>query len=192
MIQISIDGACAKTHDKLRGVKGCWSKSVQNVYRLIDNGLPVKLVSVISSENFEQMYEIAELAYLLKVKELQFGVVIKRGRSIDSECSLTESQYERFPEVVFELFRFYEGKVYIYYSQPIQFVENKIRLSALKALEIRVNGDVFKTCTSDKCFGSLKDCTLSEMWKTASETWNELRANPYTETATEYIVKGEE
>lgn len=192
MIQISIDAACAEIHDKLRGIKGCWNKSIQNAYKLIKLELPVKLVSVISSENFDQIYDLAELAYLLKAKELQFGVVIKQGRAIDSDCSLNENQYERFPKEVAELYRYYKGKVNIYYSQPIEFVENKIRLSVLKALEIRTNGDVHKTCTSDLCFGSIKECTLREMWEKASKIWNELRAKPYSDTTTEFIVKGVE
>lgn len=187
MIQISIDGASGEIHDALRGIDGSWEKSIQSIYRLLDNHLPVKVVSVISTTNFDQIYPLAELIYLLGAKELQFGVVIKRGRAVNTECSLSLEQYQEFSGIISELHNYYQGKVNIYSSQPIQFVEKKIRLSPLKSFEIRVNGDVYKTCTSDTCFGSIRDKKLQEMWTLCSDKWNDLRTSEVQDDATEYI-----
>lgn len=189
MVQISVDGASANIHEELRGIKGCWKNTITNAYKLVKEGIHVKFASVITSKNFSEIQDIAELAYLLNVEELHFGVVIKQGRAVDSESSLSEKEYEQMPEMVSALADYYDGKMLIYYSQPVDFIEKMKRLSVLKSVEIRGNGKVYKNCTSEICFGSIKEASLKKVWESANMKWNAIRGKKYFEKSEEFITK---
>lgn len=189
MIQISVDGSSAEVHEELRGVNGCFEKTLKNAFKLAKEGIHVKFASVITEKNFSEIQDIAELAYLLNVEELHYGVVIRQGRSIDADCGISEDEYEKIPEMIAELSSLYDGKMFIYYSQPIDFIEKMKRFSAIKAVEIRGNGKVYKSCTSDICFGSIRENDLEEVWINACEMWNDIRKEEYLEKNEEYITK---
>ncbi|MGQ9719884.1 MAG: radical SAM/SPASM domain-containing protein [Candidatus Jordarchaeum sp.] len=61
-VRISIDGGEAETHDKIRGVKGSFSKAVKAVKLCSEAELMIVIVSVIMKNNLPEIKKIIELA----------------------------------------------------------------------------------------------------------------------------------
>lgn len=67
-INISLDGCCRETHDRLRGREGLFDKTVSGIRLLADNigaagsNTKITIVTVVSDANSEEIEAIAELA----------------------------------------------------------------------------------------------------------------------------------
>lgn len=61
-LSVSIDGACAKTHDTLRGVKGSFDKAVQGLEYLTSAGLNVQVIAAAYQGNKNELAGIIDLA----------------------------------------------------------------------------------------------------------------------------------
>ena len=61
-VQISLDGACAKTHDMFRGVPGMFEKTVQGIKNCVEVGdLFVEVATTITNLNYKELPEIVQL-----------------------------------------------------------------------------------------------------------------------------------
>lgn len=80
-VQVSIDGKDEKTHDKLRGVKGVFKKSIEAVKRLIEAGLPVGASTTVSTDNIDEIPDIAFLLSNLGVRTYSMRACMPCGRA---------------------------------------------------------------------------------------------------------------
>jgi len=77
-INISLDGACAETHDKIRGVKGAFDRAVEAVgliraeRKKADASLRIKTVAVLQEDNIGEAREMVRLAGDLGVECIEF------------------------------------------------------------------------------------------------------------------------
>ncbi|MBU7020020.1 MAG: radical SAM protein [Theionarchaea archaeon] len=69
-VQISLDGATSKTHEKARG-KGTFEKSLQAVSALRDAGIPTHIHYVVHRQNYEEAFEMTDF-----VRELGGGCLL--------------------------------------------------------------------------------------------------------------------
>ncbi len=60
VVGISIDGASAKTHDKIRGLHGSFEKSTNAIQQLKKAGIPTSVITTISTMNFNELPEIRD------------------------------------------------------------------------------------------------------------------------------------
>lgn len=79
--QISIDGL-EKTHDAIRG-KGAFNQLLYSLNFLKDLGFPVTLAMSVTSNNVSQMSSIVNLAHTLKIKNIHFLWLFKKGKAGD-------------------------------------------------------------------------------------------------------------
>ena len=61
-LDISIDGACAKTHDEFRGVPGAFDKAMQGVKNCVEADLCVCIATTATKKNLKEMPAIIDLA----------------------------------------------------------------------------------------------------------------------------------
>lgn len=84
-IQISLDGACEKTHEKIRNKKGCFQKVIDNilylnkVYPQINEKLSLKMV--INKLNKEEILDYINLAKSLSIKDVRLSFMVLTGRA---------------------------------------------------------------------------------------------------------------
>lgn len=77
-INVSLDGACARTHDAIRGVPGAFERAVRGIERLVTARgraavpLRVKTVAVLQENNADEVEELVQLAKKLKVDCIEF------------------------------------------------------------------------------------------------------------------------
>jgi len=99
-IQISFDGACAATHDLVRGV-GAFDGLMQGMHRLVREGLGPR-VSIFFTEmrhNLDEIPSLLELAEELGVASVATGTLVNCGRAGESAVAAPEpAQYQRLLE----------------------------------------------------------------------------------------------
>jgi MoaA/NifB/PqqE/SkfB family radical SAM enzyme len=77
-LNISLDAATAKVHDRIRGHIGAFDKAVEAISRVDyfrkKRGIPIKIkaVSVLSPDNIDEIYDLIKLAISLKVDYVDF------------------------------------------------------------------------------------------------------------------------
>lgn len=88
-VSISLDGASAETHDRVRGIPGHFEQTVQALRDLVNDGFDVQVNTVVMGENVGELPAVAELLVQIGVKiwEVFFLIQVGRGRS---SASVTE------------------------------------------------------------------------------------------------------
>jgi MoaA/NifB/PqqE/SkfB family radical SAM enzyme len=82
-IQISLDGATAETHDRVRG-KGAFNKAIETVKLLQASGLEITLMFTLQGNNMPDIPQLIELAKEENVKAL----AVERGNPCSSGNAL--------------------------------------------------------------------------------------------------------
>jgi radical SAM protein with 4Fe4S-binding SPASM domain len=85
-ISLSIDAAIAERHDALRGVPGCFARTMEAGRAAADVGLPVQVNTLVAAETVDDLPAIHELAVALRVPRwsLFFLVSVGRGAVLES------------------------------------------------------------------------------------------------------------
>ena len=96
-IQVSLDGATAKTHDRVRG-KGSFARTLSGLRRLVAGGLGSRTFVAFTEmrHNFNELPLLLELVADLGVSRLVAGTLIRGGRAAQNAHLLlpTPSQYK--------------------------------------------------------------------------------------------------
>ncbi len=81
-VQISLDGATAKTHDWLRG-NGMFDRAIQGIKNAVKEGLCVGIATTITSRNYDEAPRIIDLTEKLGAKIWMYYNFIPTGRGKD-------------------------------------------------------------------------------------------------------------
>lgn len=84
IIQTSLDGAFAATHDLHRG-RGSWQRTIDGIHHLIDLGLPPRVALTETPENIAEVPAVAELLAALGLPAENFAVRPLLHRGVASE-----------------------------------------------------------------------------------------------------------
>jgi AdoMet-dependent heme synthase len=91
-VSISLDGACARTHDSIRRVQGTFDRTIERIRKAIKLGLNVQVNTAVMRLNFRELPRMFNLTRTLGVKtwELFFLVRVGRGTGVEdmspAEC----------------------------------------------------------------------------------------------------------
>lgn len=82
----SIDGP-ADYHDMFRGKRGSFAKAENGIARLVELGVPIKIVTTVCKDSLKYIDWCADWAYKIKAKALQFQPLenIGRGKGIENK-----------------------------------------------------------------------------------------------------------
>ncbi len=83
-VSVSLDGDDAAVHDPIRGVKGCFDRSVEGLRRLVEAGLRPQVIMSVMRGNRDRMTDVVRLAESLGAGSVKFNVVqpTARGESL--------------------------------------------------------------------------------------------------------------
>lgn len=181
-VQISLDGATAKTHEKLR-LRGDWGKAVAACKLLKKHGVNTEIVFVPTQFNINEIGNIIELAYSLGAYGFYTGKTMRIGRAAqnwDIICP-SEDEYARFFDVLQEKTEKYRGKMKIYYYPYDVIEELKYRMEKPSAsLLVVPNGKVKLIGPLPFICGDLKKQSLSEVWEDYKEAWRKPEVIEFT------------
>jgi len=87
-VSISLDGADAKTHDKIRGARGAFGKATAAVRYLAENNIKPQVIMSVMQSNVDQVEAVVRLAEELGADSVKFNVIqpTGRGESVYSAC----------------------------------------------------------------------------------------------------------
>lgn len=172
-VQISLDGATAETHEKLR-LSGDWNKAVSACRLLIKRKVNTEIVFVPTKFNIHEVAELIDLAYSLGVYGVYTGKIMRIGRAAQNWDILcpTDEEYEKFFTALNAKVKQYDGKMKVYYY-PYDVVEElKYRLDSSSAsLLVIPNGKVKLIGPLPFICGDLKKQTLLEIWENYKKAW---------------------
>ncbi len=172
-VQISLDGATAETHERLR-LRGDWEKAVAASKLLIEYGVNTEIVFVPTQFNIHEISEIIDLAYSLGAYGFYTGKTMRIGRAAQNWDILcpSDDEYAEFFEVLQQKTAQYKGKMKIYHY-PYDVVEElKYRLQCPSAsLLVVPNGKVKLIGPLPFICGDLKKQSLSQIWKNYKKAW---------------------
>ena len=181
-VQISLDGATAETHEKLRK-RGDWAKAVAACKSLIEKGVNTEIVFVPTQFNIHEIGEIIELAYSLGVYGFYTGKTMRIGRAAqnwDIICP-SEDEYAKFFDVLQEKNAKYDGKMKIYHYPYDVIEELKYRLEKPSAsLLVVPNGKVKLIGPLPFICGDLKKKKLKDIWEDYKAAWRKPEVIEFT------------
>ncbi|MDA8396945.1 MAG: radical SAM protein [Actinomycetota bacterium] len=105
-ISLSIDGPNPQIHDRFRGVKGTFDRSIQVAHAVVDSGMSLQLNTSVGRFTLEGLEAMGDLAKSLQVSSWEVFFVIPMGRA-NLKSSLEAEENER----VLEYLADYQGKV---------------------------------------------------------------------------------
>lgn len=100
-VSISLDGACAATHDGIRGVAGHFADTVAAVRAFVATGLTVQVNTTVMQHNVAELAEIAALLLEADVAVWEVFFLVHVGRGI-ATGSLSAAQHEQVCHFLFD------------------------------------------------------------------------------------------
>jgi SynChlorMet cassette radical SAM/SPASM protein ScmF len=122
-ISVSLDGACAATHDPFRGVKGSFERAVQGIRYLVEAGFHPQVIMSLHAGNVDEIEALVRLAESLGAGSVKFNLIQPSGRGE----VMTERGKVLGIEKLVELGRWVEGvlqkqtELSLHYSWPVVF-----------------------------------------------------------------------
>ena len=94
-VQVSIDGASAQSHERLRQLPGSFDKAIEGIRLLRESGVTVGVSFTPTRFNIEEWSEVYELCVSLDVAELREQPLMPLGTCLHNydEIAPTEAQY---------------------------------------------------------------------------------------------------
>jgi SynChlorMet cassette radical SAM/SPASM protein ScmF len=151
-ISVSLDGACAETHDAFRGVKGSYEKTVQSIKFLVEVGFHPQVIMSIHKGNINEIQALVLLAENLGAGSVKFNLINSTGRGE----KMSERGQTLSLEHLVETGRWVEhdlqvnASIPLYYSWPIAFYSIR-----------RLSNQGRSSCNMDGILGILPDGHLA-------------------------------
>jgi len=105
-VQISLDGASAKTHDNFRGIKGVFDKTIKGIKNCVEEGFFINIATTATHYNFKEIPKIIDLCEELGVKWFMVYNFVPTGRgSFISDNDLTPEEREELLKTLWQKLR---------------------------------------------------------------------------------------
>ncbi|MFX1606803.1 MAG: SPASM domain-containing protein, partial [Promethearchaeota archaeon] len=102
-VQISIDGANARTHDEFRGMTGAFDRAIKGIRNCVAEGLFVEVSTTVTHHNIGEIHDVIHLCEDLKARWLMFYNLVPVGRGVELiDTDLTPNEREYLLEVLWE------------------------------------------------------------------------------------------
>ena len=168
---VSIDGAAPALHDGARGVPGSWARATRAVHLLLERGVRVQVVHVLTPDNARQLPDLLAAMADLGVREIAIAPVQQIGAAARSERWAVD---RRAAESAVRAFQKADGdridvRMRGEVVDSIDFYAGRVPRSML----VRPNGQVRIDSINPFMFGHALRDGLGGAWEQIRERWNE-------------------
>ena len=80
-VSVSLDAAAKEIHDELRGVRGCFLKTIEGIRRISDKELNVQIITTLQHKNKDELFELFKLCEQLGVNSIKINHLLPFGRA---------------------------------------------------------------------------------------------------------------
>lgn len=158
---VSIDGAHASTHDRLRGAPGSFDRAVSAVKKLVDIGIRVRINMVASSQNYKEIPDTILLAQSIgasQISIMQFRPV-GQGQYTKHQFELDDDLFHRFAN---------SAKSRLATDNFVTNVSNRQHFGGFPAIQPDATVKTLTLEGNPIDLGSLLDSTLTNLWRKES------------------------
>jgi len=183
-VQVSLDGVCQETHDKIRG-KGTFEKAIRAIHFFQDSGIEVTLRMTLTSYNFHEVEDFVKVGKELGVISVSCRKLIPVGRGLANQnmLDIPIPVYRNILQKLPGLEEKYQIRVSS--GDPLAIVANQKLLKhidqewgldnvitgctpGISYLYISPDGFVKPCPMIDVKLGDLKTASIWEIWETAN------------------------
>lgn len=175
-VAISIDGSTASSHEYLRGVPGCFDKTIQGIKSLIKYGIIPDVMTAVHKGNLNELSDIGRLVSDLGMSRVKLNCVHGDGRGEDMEAN-NETLDVNSKLELFDSLEDLEQETGVKFQIAIPLSLRPMKklkshfcggCNVVNTLGLLPNGD-FALCgigltTPELRFGNHKDISVSEIW----------------------------
>ncbi|RLC34575.1 MAG: hypothetical protein DRZ76_02445 [Candidatus Nealsonbacteria bacterium] len=166
-VQVSIDGACAETHDFIRGRSGAFKKALNALDVLAANNIEVSVAFTVCDRNYAEVDHFIELMVERKCVEIvRFQPMAAIGRG--NKCLISPPDRKKWDELVEKINLIRQElskKLMIQCLDPtLQIVTMRDEKVPNFFVEIMSNGQVRGSPYIPLISGDLRINTLEEIW----------------------------
>ncbi len=79
-MSLSVDGATAPTHDALRGIEGCFERTMEAAADIADAGISLQVNTLVTADTLPEMAAIAGVAEQMKARRWSLFFLVTTGR----------------------------------------------------------------------------------------------------------------
>lgn len=174
-VQVSLDGANAKTNDYFRGVDGAYDLAVRGIKNLAKVGYSVPITFIPTRVNYKEFPQVLDFVYSMGCREFRMMPLlpIGRGRSNLKELELTDEDNWELTWLILKAQQEYP-QCKIEWGDPVEhlYLFPGNTLSKSFTYEIRSNGDIVLSSYLPLIVGNIKEYTLKEFWEAGlSDIW---------------------
>jgi MoaA/NifB/PqqE/SkfB family radical SAM enzyme len=171
MVDISIDGATPALHDTSRGVPGSWRRAVGAVGRLLDRGVPVQVVHVVTPVNQGSFEAFLEQMWTLGVTSVRATPVVEVGAA--ARGGSWKVNRDRLRRTI-RAFQRSHGEGMRVLLQPGNAGVLAIHDQAAPAsMLVRPTGAVMTDSLHPFTFGNAAEDGLEACWRQVRERWSD-------------------
>ncbi len=171
-VHLSIDGVTPQLHDASRGVPGSWRRVVRAVHLLLERGVRVQVVHVVTPRNERTLPTFLEQMWTLGVRSLRLSPVVRVGAASRSGEWAVDRRRLRRAVAEFEARHGDDDLVIRVQAGNAGLLASRDDV-APAALLVRPNGAVLADSLHPFAFGDIRDQTLSECWEGLRAHWRD-------------------
>ncbi|MCD6207800.1 MAG: radical SAM protein [Methanosarcinales archaeon] len=164
-VRISLDGADAGEHDRMRGRSGAFSDAVNGIAAARGSGLLVDMFVVVSPANIDSLDEFYSLACDLGVHEVSLYEIIAVGRWAEHEDEvITKNDVVRLEKFQKRINKQPDGPrvtAFPYFMGPALFG----CFAGRRWMHVTATGDVLPCAYTPLSFGNVCEEPLGAIWK---------------------------
>jgi SynChlorMet cassette radical SAM/SPASM protein ScmF len=122
-VSVSLDGATAEVHDRIRGVAGAFDQAVAGIKRLLKNSVDTQIIFSLMAENVHQYKDIITVAENLGVHSLKFNIIHPTGKGLTQYKMSTNIPIEQYVQIGKEIENRISKKtsIHLFYDHPPAF-----------------------------------------------------------------------
>jgi len=179
VVSISIDSTNPEKHDKFRNCSGSFNRAIEAIKLLKQQGLKVKIFSVLSKINYKEVKELIKLAETLEVDELLFKNYKPAGKGLINvdRYDLTPQEWEKVYKKLIKFQRHSkvniglgaEPLLHLLSESPSENDENQSLIRGAPcgklSLCIKPNGDITPCAYVNLVLGNMLKDDLLYIWQ---------------------------
>lgn len=168
-IQVSLDGAQAITHEKLRGREGSFDRAIQAIENAREAGFPVVAIAFSPTRfNCDEFRQVVDIVEKLGVLQIRVQPLMLMGRAVPNREDIfpSQKQYMDLVRSINDLRKSYP-KLKIEWGDP---VDHLIRFSTLLSefvpyTDIKSDGSLAVSTYMPIYIGNIRRHSLGEYWE---------------------------
>jgi len=134
-VSVSLDGATAEVHDRMRQIAGAFDRALEGIRHLHDTGVPFQINVTLTKQNAHQLADVYELAKSLSAVAVHVFMLVPVGcgQVLAETDMLSPQQYEQIMQDICALENRGEIQIKVTCGPHYERVKRQLRIESMAA-----------------------------------------------------------